>query len=290
MSTCFNAWNEDVIGDVFYGYNSGPCDEMMAQPVENNRTRKVTITEITEDSSAADWSLDDLNDDTDDLDTDEIHKIFENILEDWKIKMEVIIGDGLKKLRKSNKERRLMLKYLPGDKKVLAAKKTTVKDWKIDFQKGLGSTHKKLDKLANEKAKEVDLVASSAAGKKSADNFNQNKKDVVNIDYLTGKKDGGSSYSGLKNLIKELDKMCNILSEASPTLHSIPIYSKEARGQILPAYNNEWLSLRKSMMMEKEMNVYLKHRPSFLEVLEDFKVSLFSKIKLEKFEKDGMAT
>ncbi len=46
-------------------------------------------------------------------------------------------------------------RYLPGDKRINAAKADIVKEWKIDFHKALGSTHKKLEKLANEKAKQV---------------------------------------------------------------------------------------------------------------------------------------
>ena len=66
----------------------------------------------------------------------------------------VYSGDGLKKLRKSNKERRLMMKYLPGDKKLREAKIDIAKEWKIDFQKAFGTTHKKLEKLAGDKTKE----------------------------------------------------------------------------------------------------------------------------------------
>ena len=40
------------------------------------------------------------------------------------------------------------MKYLPGDRRINAAKKDIAKDWKIDFQKGFGTTHKKLEKLA----------------------------------------------------------------------------------------------------------------------------------------------
>merc|ERR1719210_2060378 len=98
-----------------------------------------------------------------DLDVDVLGKAFENAIDDWKIKMEVIIGDGLKKLRKSQKDRKLMMKYLPGNKKVQAAKEDIVKDWKIDFQKSFGSTHKKLEKLAAEKTKQVEGLAKTPA-------------------------------------------------------------------------------------------------------------------------------
>merc|ERR1719510_2138354 len=85
-----------------------------------------------------------------------------------------------------------------------------------------------------------------------------------------------SSYGNLKDLIKELDRMCNILQGDSPTIHSIPIYSKEARGQLLPAYNNEWLDLQRNMLYHKDINIYLNNRQSFLDVLEDFKIKFYN--------------
>ena len=158
-----------------------------------------------------------------------------------------------------------MMKYLPGNKKVQAAKEDIVKDWKIDFQKSFGTTHKKLEKLASEKTKEVEGVAKVTAKK----DFNRNKKKVIKIDM---KANPESTYGNLKQLIQDLDKMVN-MSTPSPTLHSIPIYSKEARGQILPAYSNQWLDLQRSMLQDKDIFATTE-KQSFMDVLEDFKVIL----------------
>ena len=177
----------------------------------------------------------------------------------------MIIGDGLKKLRKSQKDRKLMMKYLPGNKKVQAAKEDIVKDWKIDFQKSFGTTHKKLEKLASEKTKEVEGIAKVPAKK----DFNRNKKKVIKINM---KANPESTYGNLKQLIQDLDKMVNKSTIESPTLHSIPIYSKEARGQILPAYSNQWLDLQRSMLQDKDL--FSNEKQSFMDVLEDFKVRL----------------
>ena len=46
----------------------------------------MTITEITDECNFDDNDLDM------DLNPDDLHKSFENVIEDWKIKMEVIIG------------------------------------------------------------------------------------------------------------------------------------------------------------------------------------------------------
>ena len=103
--------------------------------------------------------------------------------------------------------------------------------------------------------------------------INKNKKRVVNIKFNDNDQNKTkSSFGNLKELIRELDRMCNILQGESPTIHSIPIYSKEARGQLLPAYNNEWLDLQRNMLYHKDINIYLNNRQSFLDVLEDFKV------------------
>ena len=116
-----------------------------------------------------------------------------------------------------------MMKYLPGDRRINAAKKDIAKDWKIDFQKGFGTTHKKLEKLAADKAKEVETVVKTDV--KEPQMFqNKYKKQVVNINLRSNQE---SAYGNLKELISQLDKMINyVQSDVSPTVHSIPIYSK----------------------------------------------------------------
>jgi len=251
------------MGNYNFGYNSQFEDYLSP--------KKATITDITD----LDLFEDEIQDM--DLDVDVLGKAFENVIDDWKIKMEVIIGDGLKKLRKSQKDRKLMMKYLPGNKKVQAAKEDIVKDWKIDFQKSFGTTHKKLEKLASEKTKEVEGIAKVPAKK----DFNRNKKKVIKINM---KANPESTYGNLKQLIQDLDKMVNKSTIESPTLHSIPIYSKEARGQILPAYSNQWLDLQRSMLQDKDL--FSNEKQSFMDVLEDFKVKLHQEKPFEaKMEK-----
>merc|ERR1711982_19924 len=160
-----------------------------------------------------------------------------------------------------------MMKYLPGDRKIQSAKKEIAKDWKIEFQKGFGTTHKKLEKLAADKAKEVENVVKTD---QKDPQINKYKKQVVNIDLRSTNTE--SAYGNLKELISQLDHMINhVQSDVSPTMHSIPIYSKEARGQVLPAYNNQWLDLQRSMIQDKDI---FAPKQSFMDVLEDFKVKL----------------
>ena len=46
--------------------------------------------------------------------SEEIFKALDDAVQDWKIKLEVVIGEGLKKLRKSTKDNKMKMKYLPG--------------------------------------------------------------------------------------------------------------------------------------------------------------------------------
>ena len=130
----------------------------------------------------------------------------------------------------------MMMKYLPGDRRINAAKKDIAKDWKIDFQKGFGTTHKKLEKLAADKAKEVENVVKTDV--KEPQMFqNKYKKQVVNINLRSNQE---SAYGNLKELISQLDKMINyVQSDISPTVHSIPIYSK-VRLNILFCSSHFW--------------------------------------------------
>ncbi len=115
------------------------------------RARKVTVTEITEeiddwemvsgsseeessydeedgslceDSSVSYCTTDDEEEAEEEEDedvesavmrTDEAFGMLDDLVADWKSKLEAAVGEGLKKLRKNGKEKRMMAKYLPGD-------------------------------------------------------------------------------------------------------------------------------------------------------------------------------
>ena len=51
--------------------------------------------------------------------SEEIFKALDDAVQDWKIKLEVVIGEGLKKLRKSTKDNKMKMKYLPGTTRLL---------------------------------------------------------------------------------------------------------------------------------------------------------------------------
>ena len=47
--------------------------------------------------------------------TDEVFEELETVVQDWKKQLEVIVADGLKNIKKTTKEKKMMMKYLPGD-------------------------------------------------------------------------------------------------------------------------------------------------------------------------------
>ena len=47
--------------------------------------------------------------------TDEIFETLDKVVLDWKKKLEVIVAEGLKTIKKTTKEKKMMMKYLPGD-------------------------------------------------------------------------------------------------------------------------------------------------------------------------------
>ena len=87
--------------------------------VNGGRIRKVTITEIENDQE---WNWPDPGSfeeqETPEViakTTDEVFDELEGVVQDWKKKLEVIVADGLKTIKKTTKEKKNMMKYLPGD-------------------------------------------------------------------------------------------------------------------------------------------------------------------------------
>ena len=45
---------------------------------------------------------------------DEAFQLLDDMVADWKTKLEAVVGEGLKKMRKNGKDKRAMAKYIPG--------------------------------------------------------------------------------------------------------------------------------------------------------------------------------
>ena len=87
--------------------------------VNGGRIRKVTITEIENDEE---WNWPDPGSLEEDRastvmtkSTEEVFDQLDVVVQDWKKKLEIIVADGLKTIKKTTKEKKTMMKYLPGD-------------------------------------------------------------------------------------------------------------------------------------------------------------------------------
>ena len=118
------AEQHNLIDDLFFGFEApsfGNWVDDTPQDQGQGRTRRVTITEITDDESNDDWMMIDNDKESSEeedeavtMSTDEIFQLLDDVVQDWKLKLECVVGDGLKKLRKSTKEKKLKIKFLPG--------------------------------------------------------------------------------------------------------------------------------------------------------------------------------
>ena len=303
-----------LIDDLFYGMNGSAAwkDTNGTSEARTERTRKVTITEITEEMAYEDTMSDD-SDEEAVMETEEVFQILDDVVQDWKIKLECVVGDGLKKLRKAGKEKKSMIKYLPGEhshvsKKLGVPKAAIMKDWKTDFTHIVTGIQKKLDKLTKDKVKEVDSLYSDKflytnANVKEVEDLNKNKKDVIKIDSRDYKvKDSKSTYTGLKQLIKELNQMCEKVASTNMMMNenAVPIYQMNNDNQhpniIANTYESPLNQYLKHLMSlpppnppprfetQYDPEVIAKNQANILDALEDFRLKQNSQIKFPKMK------
>lgn len=248
------------------------------------------------------------------MDTEEVFEILDDVIQDWKIKLECVVGDGLKKLRKAGKEKKLMIKYLPGEhsgveKKLGVPKATIMKDWKTDFTHIVTGIQKKLDRLTKDKVKEVDslycdkfLYTNTTV--KEVEDLNKNKKEMVNIDSRdTKRNDGVSTYIGLKQLVRELNKMCEKVANSQYMMNDpniVPIYdmaNDNPRQNVvantyetpLNRYLNQLMTLPPTNLPPKfetqyDPDVIAKNQANILDALDDFRVKQNTQNKILKMK------
>jgi len=129
------------------------------------RIRRVTITEI-EDEKEIKWPENTPNKDTFEemiieKNTEEIFDELENVVQAWKKKLEIAVADGLRTIKRSTKEKKMMMKYLPGEgtmrgsNSIKSAKCQILTDWRDETNKAVKETHFKLNDLNTETLKET---------------------------------------------------------------------------------------------------------------------------------------
>lgn len=239
------AEQNSLIDDLFFGFEAPNLDDLINE--DAGRTRRVTVSEDSSSGKGSspaedEWMMldEDVNTDeaatttssSDEDDfvgqqlptTEEIFQILDDAVQDWKIKLEVVVGEGLKRLRKAGKEGKLKIKYLPGEsvgnKKLMAPKDLILKEWKEEFDGSLQSVQAKLDKLTRDKVAEVaalydDRLLMSKPKREPV------KK--VTID-CRDKKTKGGNYHALKQMVRELDRMV-AATQANNFESCVPIYN-----------------------------------------------------------------
>jgi len=232
----------------------------MAGKVSANggRIRKVTITEI-EDEKEWNWpdpgTLDESKTDIIiEKTTEEIFDELDNVVQDWKKKLEFVVADGLRKIKRSTKEKKTMMKYLPGEgtvkgsKAIEKAKGQILAEWKDDINKAIDVTHTKLNDLGNEKLKETTKAATflTPEGEKTEQEF---KNDCKAVD----------TCLNLKTLMAELDVLYQRYNDSSVGLTKVPIYNVQNVGNEIPKTRNMTFPWWKPMCTLAEMVDFPKH-------------------------------
>ncbi len=80
----------------------------------------------------------------------------------------MIVGEGLKKLRRNGKEKKAMMKYLPGEdgnnssnKRLVEARAEILREWKTEFGRTLAVTLRRIDKLNSEASRKTGTCPAS---------------------------------------------------------------------------------------------------------------------------------
>ena len=108
---------------------------MATKILNSGRIRKVTITEIENEEVKKDfldlmniiffpkqeWSwpdpgcFEEYEPETKMKSTEEVFEVLDDVVQDWKKQLEVIVAEGLKTIKKTTREKKMKMKYLPGD-------------------------------------------------------------------------------------------------------------------------------------------------------------------------------
>lgn len=201
-----------------------------AKVVNGGRIRRVTITEIDNEEQELNWTKkgkenDKTEEEVIEKTTDEIFAALDDVVTDWKIKLEVIVGDGLKKIKKASREKKAMMKYLPGDQAksgsstLVKAKADILNDWKVEVAKTVKETHNKLNELGNAKVKDV-VVVSDGMLKKVDIKTEKNTK--VSCSEIA--KPAGGAFMDLKKLMRELDSLYQAYSFDPMHFNKVRLY------------------------------------------------------------------
>jgi len=192
------------------------------------RIRKATLTEIKE---GEEWEWPDPGNLEDDLDhsddeveidsqeftTEEIFENFDEAVQDWKNNLELIVSDALKKLKKNGREKKLMVKYIPGetnskkDELINPVKEEIYTHWKREMKQTIKVTQKRLNKLNYDKLGEIANLGFKS--KYNGKTYNKNKVEKLN---------NKDSTTEMRALFKDMENLYAAYSDKLS--NKIPIY------------------------------------------------------------------
>jgi len=167
---------------------------METKAVNGGRIRKVTITEI-ENEQEWNWPEEEQAGAVMTKTTEEIFGQLDEVVQDWKKKLESIVADGLKTIKKTTKEKKTLMKYLPGDSLIggssatLEARCQILTEWKDDIKMAIEATHKSLNHLGNEKVKRTIEAVNGLVPKEEEEEGNENDCTTLSLDFETLMKD-----------------------------------------------------------------------------------------------------
>lgn len=185
--------------------------------INGGRIRKVTITEI-ENEEEWNWPdpgcFEEVEPEEPEITmkpTEEVFEDLENVVQDWKKQLEVIVAEGLRTIKKTTKEKKLMMKYLPGDGLIggsnatLKARCQILTEWKDDITSAINSTHNKLHNLGNKKVQDTKVAVETFLPPEKCGAPEENDCKTVSLDFDTLMRDLDilySKYSYINNLNK----------------------------------------------------------------------------------------
>jgi len=217
------------------------------------RIRRVTITEI-EDEKEIKWPENTPNKETFEemiieKNTEEIFDELENVVQAWKKKLEIAVADGLRTIKRSTKEKKMMMKYLPGEgtkqgsDSIKSAKCHILTDWRDETNNALKETHFKLNDLKTETLKET-LKMVEKFIPENEDEKNMNVVNNISLD--------------LQSLMAELDILYRQFNN-SVGYNKIPIYNVKNGLNEIPKARNMTFPWWKPVCTLAQMVDYPRH-------------------------------
>jgi len=200
--------------------------------------------------------------------TEEVFEDLENVVQDWKKQLEVIVAEGLRTIKKTTKEKKLMMKYLPGDGLIggsnatLKARCQILTEWKDDITSAINSTHNKLHNLGDKKVQDTKVAVETFLPPEKCGASEENDCKTVSLDFDTLMRDLDilySKYSYINNLNKvPIYNVQKDIMDHTPFPWWKPMYSfaqlvnfpMKTRPE--PALNNNFLALVQDIVSDQK--------------------------------------